>query len=117
MAAGDKGNAALATAVTATGVQSAYNLGDGKIRPQVNVQVLQTLVPTTASITLVETSVDGTNYSELGRRITPLAAGTYSWTLFPGDASTHVRTSFTQQVGPTGSSSTLNAQIGYVTTA
>lgn len=115
MAAGDKANAALASNITATATGTPYNIGNGKIRPQVNIQATIIGTATVGATAVVMVSVDGTNYSELATRTTALTEATYSWSVFPGDATTHVRVDFTEDTGAT--SCRMDAQIGWVTTA
>ena len=114
MAVGDKGNAALATARTTTGVLAAVTLGNGKIRPVATIQLVNEATATVGATVNIEGSVDGTTYSVASTRTLPIAAATYTWVVNLADSFTHVRINYTQQ---TGGTSTLDAQLGWTTTA
>ena len=82
----------------------------------VYVKIVQVGVPTTAATFIVQQSPDGTNFYDSRVYNYPLAAATYTWG--PGDGLTlapdceSVQIVYTAQSG--GTSSTLTAQLGYI---
>jgi hypothetical protein len=116
MASGDKGNTTLANAVTTTGTQTAFEVGTDKKDMVATITIVVVGAPTTAAVAQIETSLDeGTSYQVQAQRSTPLAEGTYTFPWIPVPrASTHVRTSFTEQVGGTPASSPFTSKLGWV---
>lgn len=116
MAFGTKRNASLlsgqTTSTTGTAVQLINSTTPG-VGGVVTATIVQVGAATTAATFSVEVSVDvGSTYRALTAITAPTAAGTYDWTIGIPDATTHVRIDYTAQSG--GTSSTMDAQIGWV---